>query len=273
MEVLEIREKIEDKLKKILKKENIEFNVKTDAYGHSAGDSVENLLKINLSDNEWKIFFTHEFIEKILEIYGENRDVLEQFLENIWWGNMKIHTKKQINEFFSGKSVSSYQQAGADIVLFYGENLKENPEKIILINAKSHNLDRNSRAPNIMSAQRILENCNVLLKKNMLDETEYWFIGVDYSPIEDKKDIGEVKSFHLKDLFKINTNSISQINFDAAIQIQSHVNDMEEINQNKKEFIMSLNNIFIDAWNTHSEKKSEKYGKLYSDICKELKKD
>lgn len=265
MQVNEIRNKIEKSIQKSMKSEKLTFTIKSGAYGHSAGDAVENLIKNILKNDGWDVYFTEEFIEKVFNKIGNDKNKINSFLDKMWWSDLPIYSKNQLNNYLKGKHIGGYQQAGADIVLFYGDDLRDEYEKIILINAKSHNIDRNSRAPNIISAQRLLEFCNKLLSsENKLKYAEYWFVGVNHISIG--KNTAEIKSILIKDLFKINTNKITQINFDAAIQIQTHIKDMEEINQTKEEFIRKLSNLFIETWYKHSNQKTKKYEKLVNDI-------
>lgn len=271
MEVEEIREKIESDFDEILaSKENLKFSIGSNAYGHSAGDSIEGWLKTNFLKKGWNVYYTHEFLFEVFQIIGKDEKKLIKFLDNIWWGKFSIYKKGQITNFIKGVPIGTYQQAGADIVLFYGTDLKKEPEKVILLNAKSHNITRRSRAPNIMSAQRLLEFFNDILGKGkMINDAEYWFVGVNYDNNND--DTGEVKQIYIKDLFKIDVTKISQINFDAAIQIQCHVEDMQEIKQSKLEFIERISNLFIETWRKHSERKTIKYEKLVNNIFSLLK--
>lgn len=269
----QIRAKIELQFAELLKKgENLTFPVRTDAYGHAAGDSIENWLKKHLSEMGWTVYFANEFLTEIFPLIGPDRDKLNKFLNNIWWGNLKIHKKGQIDNFIKGNPIGTNQQAGADIVLFYGKDLKSEPEKVILINAKSHKIVRNSRAPNIMSAQRLLENINNILSLNadMFYDIEYWFLGVDY--IELEPGLAKAESINIKDLFRIDTSAISQINFDAAIQIQFNVRDIPEIDQTRIQFLDRISKLFIDTWKRHAERKSEKYEKLVNEIKDKLSK-
>lgn len=269
----DIRKKIELEFIKIFEEEdNLKFAVDSGAYGHSAGDAIEEWLKTNLLEKGWDVYYTHEFLSKIFPLIGKDRQKIINYLDNIWWGNL-IHTRRQIGQFINGDEIGPYQQAGADIVLFYGDNVENEPEKLILINAKSHNIGRQSRAPNIISAQKILTYFYETLKKDdeMINDFEYWFFGVNNSQISPK--LGKVESICIKDLFKIDTDSISQINFDAAIQIQFHLDEMPEVKQSKLEFIDRLADLFIEKWRIHSERKGKKYEDLYKNIKCELSND
>lgn len=266
MSVIEIENTVEEYFKNLLESDDeIIISISSKSYGHATGDTIEELLLNHLQECGLDAYFTSDFVEEVFKTIGPNKRRLERSLDKIWWSKLPLYSTNQKNNFLKGKPVGSYQQAGADIVIFYGEDLAKEPEKAILVNAKSHSLDRKSRAPNIISAQRLLEFCRELLKEEeMLEYAEYWFIGVNHKQIN--KDNAKVKDILVKDLFKIDVSKIPQINFDAAIQIQSHVEDMAQLDQNKKQFIKDLINRFIESWNHHKNKKEEKYIKLYNDI-------
>lgn len=270
MDVNEIRAKIENEIPKILN-ENATIRIRDDAYGHSAGDSIEEYIKKLLLRVGLEAYYTNEFVEKFFNLVGRDQTKLNNILNDLWWNDLPLYSTKQKTNFLNGKKIGGYQQAGADIVIFYGNNLLKEPEKIILINAKSHNIDRKSRAPNIISAQRLLEFCNKILSTpEKLNNTEYWFMGVNHTSID--ASTAEIKSIMIKDLFKINTDKITQINFDAAIQIQTHIKDMEEIPQTKKEFIKNLSELFIKTWHRHTNQKTRKYENLVEEINSKITK-
>ncbi|MEK6906845.1 MAG: HincII family type II restriction endonuclease [Nanoarchaeota archaeon] len=209
--------------------------------------------------------FTSEIFNKLGDI-----DKILKFLRGTFWDKLLI-TKKQFDDFKEGKHLKRWQQEGADLVLFYGEDLLKEPNKVILLNVKSHESSRKSRDPNIMSAQRLIEYINDLIGridgKNLLDNAELWFIGVNYLATEKG---GKITGIFVKDLFKLDVSLIPQINFDAAIQIQWHVENMKEIEQSNKEFAIKLLDEFIIRWEKHSKHKDSKYKILAKSIKSKL---
>ena len=266
MLVNDIREKVEGFFSKLLDSDEEQIiSISSGSYGHATGDTIEALLLGHLQECGLDAYYTNQFVEEVFKLVGPNKNRLENYLDGIWWSKLPLYSTQQKKNFLNGKPVGSYQQAGADIVVFYGDDLYREPEKVILINAKSHSLDRKSRAPNIISAQRLLEFCRELLRSdNDLEYAEYWFIGVNHKQINDRQ--AQVEDIIVKDLFKIDVSKITQINFDAAIQIQTHIEDMVEIEQTKAQFIKSLSSRFIQDWQHHRDKKEEKYVKLYDEI-------
>ena len=261
-----IKKEIIDKFKELLKQKQVISSINTeDAYGHSAGTPMEEFVKHKLIEAGWEVYYPNRFLNKIFNKIGKDRTKIEKYTEDKWWGTL-LFSKKQIIDFLADKKVNRWQQEGADLVLVR-DDFFDNAEDIILINVKSHNLDRDSRAPNIMSVQRLLEFFKRILNKDnyeeLLTKINLLFIGVDYK-IKDGNCI--LKNVHVKDLYKLDSSQIPQINFDAAIQLQWHVCDMVEKEQTKKEFILTLAKCFKEQWDKHSEKKSKKYTKLVKEI-------
>lgn len=269
--VVQLRKSIEKLFTTVLKNNNklkIVGDINEEAYGHTAGTPIEDWAKICL-ETEFKVYYPNEILLEIFKIFKKAKDIIK-FLDTIWWSKL-LFTKKQLTDFLNGDEVKRWQQEGADLVLFYGEKLITDSNKVILINVKSHNSSRESRAPNIMSAQRLLEFFDYTLSKsdgqNRLDQMELLFLGVDYVTSGNQATVNKI---HIKDLFKLDIKEMPLINFDAAIQIQWHVKDMKEINQTKKAFILNLSDEFIKSWNHHRESKQVKYEKLVKDIRNKL---
>jgi hypothetical protein len=263
----EIKQKIKEQFKKLLSEKPtlIKGLDNPEAYGHAAGTPLEEWVKQELKIHKWRVYFPNEFLA---EIFNKIKDIpkILIFLKSCWW-NRLIFTPKQLLAFREGKEIQRWQQEGADLVLFYGEDIIKEPNKIILLNVKSHESSRDSRPPNIMSAQRLLEFfSNLSDMKNseeMLKLSELWFLGGVYSATSGG---GKLESITIKDLFRLDVSKIPQINFDAAIQIQWHVTDMIEISQTKKKFVNSLADDFLKRWNHHSCSKQKKYESLVKKI-------
>ena len=109
----------------------------------------------------------------------------------------------------------------ADIVLFYGKNLVEDMNRLIIINAKSHNKTKKSQPPNIVSVERLVANQLAIIDNFPLDKKKqeilfsyrkYWIIAIDYIPVSDSSTESLVSHIHLKDLYKTDGRKI-YINF------------------------------------------------------------
>ena len=266
----EIKEKVMGQLDEIVSKDVFIKSLNDpEAYGHSAGTPLEYWVKEQLSDKGWKVYFPNEFLSEIFDGLKELA-AIKDFLKCVFWEKLLI-TKKQFEDFEQGKPLKRWQQEGADLVLFYGSNLIKEPNKVILLNVKSHELSRKSRDPNIMSAQRLIEFIKSLWNKKdgekLLESVRLWFIGVNYAATEKG---GKIKCIFVKDLFKLDVSKIPQINFDAAIQIQWHVENMIEKEQTNQEFALSLSKEFIERWDKHSIQKGNKYREITDGIKRRL---
>ena len=267
MTTKKIRQEIEEHLRAMLKEgKGLTIKVDEDAYGHLAGTRVEEWMRQRLIKKNWQVFYPNTFLEKVFRRVGRDRQKIEKIINENWWGSLLV-TRRQIFDFLDGKHIGRWQQEAADLVLFYENDILKDSENVVLLNVKSHNISRESRPPNIMSAQRLLEFLHkIVVQKGFdgqLEKVQLWFLGVGYIS---KKSIGTIQEVHLKDLFKLDISEIPQINFDAAIQIQWHVKDMIEIKQSKKEFVRNLAKTFLDQWREHAKGKGEKYTKLVKDI-------
>lgn len=267
----EIKKKITIQLQKLVSQNDIFIKGldNLEAYGHSAGNPLELWIKEELTKNGWKVYFPNKFISEIFDKIGDLPKII-QFLKGTFWDKLLI-TRKQFEDFLAKKPIMRWQQEGADLVLFYGKDIIKEPNKVILLNVKSHEFSRKSRNPNIMSAQRLLEYLESLIGrengKELLKLSCLWFVGVTYNAT---KDGGKLVGIYIKDLFKIDTSKIPQINFDAAIQIQWHVENMIEIEQNNEDFALRLSEEFIKRWKKHSRHKEEKYTQLVQKIKERL---
>lgn len=265
------KEFIKELFRKILDSDEtliIDSIIEADAYGHLAGTPIEEWVRLKLLDWNIKTLYPNIFIKKFFDKIGPDKVRLKKFREEIWWGKLLI-SNKQIYDYCAGRTVMRWQQEGADLIFVEQENFTATPEDIVLINVKSHNNTRRSRPPNILSGQRLLEllSHNVQRNQGTLDSMNYWFIGVAYTPTDDG---AIVKGVWVKDLFKLDVEKIPQINFDAAIQIQWHVEDMIEKDQTRKQFAKELALKFMEQWTHHSNYKTEKYRRLTENILKSI---
>lgn len=264
-----IRKKIESKFSGI-DYENEKINGLTiNSQGHEGGVKVENWVEKKLEEIEWNasVFSSEDFIENYLESIGRDEKRVSEELCDKWWGLKVLVTKKQIDEFLANKKVSKWQQAFADIVIFYGGDMTVNPNKLFLINVKSHNVEKKGRHPNIVSSLRVMRLFrDILIREDAnqsIKELNLFFIGVDFSP---KLEYADVKKTYIKDFFKLDVGKIPQINFDAAIQMQWHVDEMVEIEQNKYDMIKNFSSLVYEKWKEQAKRRTLQFKKLHDTI-------
>ncbi|MDG6970670.1 MAG: HincII family type II restriction endonuclease [Nitrososphaerota archaeon] len=194
--------------------------------------------------------------------------ILDALQSETWWATLLVN-RQTVTDFLRSGNCSPWQQAGADIVLVQGVYPFNRANELTLINVKSHSVDRDSRPPNIMSGQRLLEFFHYLLTRGdrleSLTAANLWFIGVGYDGRS-----GTIRTTQVKDLFKLAVDRIPQINFDAAIQLQFDVDKIPEVVQSRTDFVRQLAERFIKDWRVHSLSKERRYSRLTSEIIARL---
>ncbi len=242
------------------------ISVSRRASGSASGLPFEPWTRDVLRNCGLSAFLQEEFIEVIVREMRkrgyDNERIVEIIKEKTWWG-MKNYmiSKRQLEAALNGTDIPTYQQSIADIVLFYGNDIINDINDIVIINVKSHDIDKESRDPNIISAKRVLEFFKDLLGKSIIypdfiEKANLWFIGFYYKRY---RGYGEIKEIHVKDFLKLDVTRIPVINFDAAIQIQWHVKNMvEKENIDKLEFIKNLAEECLKRWQEFVRKRTPK---------------
>ncbi|WOV93929.1 MAG: HincII family type II restriction endonuclease [Candidatus Nitrosoabyssus spongiisocia] len=261
------KNKIKSYLNKSVSSNPVILGIDKTSFGHSAGNIFEEWTFNNLKskDSNFEIWRPNEFLN--LAVQQNNGNSITKSLTQTWWADLHFNSKI--------KDVINYdrtQQDGADLLLHYGDTktILTNMNNVILINVKSHNADKDGRDPNILSAYRLLKFLNgVLHNKNPqknLNRISYWIIGFSYKYDKIIKQT-KITEVNVKDLFLLDVDSMPNINFDSAIQIQWHPSKMSEIhNQSKKQFVDKLVDKFDHAWIKHKTSKDERFNTLLGDI-------
>lgn len=241
------------------------------SFGHTASGVIEDwtVEKLNAMNQNFHAFFPEILLETLFNKIGKNRKKIQDCLDQCWW-SCWLGTKRYVEDFLKGKKLERSQQDGADILLFYGQDIVKDINSIILINAKSHNLSRQSRPPNIISCKRLLDDFYCLLYsphyEKWFPQVNYWFISSSWE-FQTK---AQVKEIHIKDLFKLDLEKSSglTINFDAAIQLQCHVNSMIENKQTKKDFMKNFSMKYLDDWKSFAKRRAGTNTKMVELILK-----
>jgi len=134
----------------------------------------------------------------------------------------------------------------------------------VLLNIKSAEIDGGrpqGRPPNIISALRLLDFLANLLgeKPSLVDKAAIWFLAFYYRRRDSEHVVIESSCF--RDLFKLDLSRApsSLINFDAAIQIQWHVMDMQmREDQTVKGFAKELANHCEREWRDFSKERTKR---------------
>ncbi|MEM0066376.1 MAG: HincII family type II restriction endonuclease [Sulfolobales archaeon] len=274
----DLRRKVIENLSEAIKDPNRKvIAVHQRASGSASGLPFELWTKEVLNERGLKVFLQEEFIKELVSAMKNKRIVPDKIIKTIrektWYGLQDyVISREQLKSALEGKEVNTYQQSMADLVLFYGKDLIEDINDVILINVKSHDIEKESRPPNIISAKRVLEFIRDVLTycPNLLDKVSLWFLGIYYRRRGSNAEIVEV---HAKDFFKLDVTKIPIINFDAAIQIQWHVKDMIEIPDiNRMMFIENLAVEYLKRWEQFAKRRSENVRRLVNELIDLIRK-
>jgi hypothetical protein len=262
----EIKSKVVECLTKYPNK--IVHGVSRRAHGSAAGIPFEEWVVNALKSCKLNAFLQEEFVGYIVEelrSLGFSLNGIKRIIfEKTWWGSYVVSE----NQLKAAKP-SAYQQSLADVIVFYGENVSKELNNILIVNVKSHDLRKDSRPPNIISALRVLEFGKDLLMKaqhypDFIDKANIIFVGIYYS-VEDNN--ARIDSIHVKDFFKLDVDKMPPINFDAAIQIQWHVRDMVENPAiGKLTFLEKLARKYLTEWQEFVGKRTKHAKELISKL-------
>ena len=243
------------------------------ARGSAAGIPFEEWVVNALKSCELNAFLQEGFIEYVVKEL--RKLVSSSFIENIvfektWWGSYVV-SESQLKAALKNGKPTVYQQSLADVIVFYGSDVSRDLNDVLVINVKSHDVNKQSRPPNIISALRVLEFGKDLLMKAQdypyfIDKANIIFVGIYYS-IEDN--ICHIKNIYVKDFFKLDVNKMPPINFDAAIQIQWHVRDMKENPYiDKTTFLENLVKKYFIEWQKFMGERTKNIENLINELNK-----
>jgi hypothetical protein len=258
MAVEEIRQIVKEFCEKIneseVKKKPI-ISVPRGATGSAAGLPFEKWFQKAISDKiKYEVFGRLDFMNYILENYNISLDIL---LKTTWWGGFQQFTPENIRRVKKGEKPKLQQTLG-DIIIKYGNDLND----IILINVKATEVSNGEpvgRPPNIISAYRLLRFFLELFnnKPHLIKKVNVWLVGFDYNPLEEEK--VRIRQCHFKNLFWLDLDKAPPINFDAAIQIQWHLRDMIECEeQTVEDFAQKLAYKYRAEWKAFVNQRNEK---------------
>lgn len=219
-------------------------------YGHAIGSRVEtfahDLLQKCLPgvNDQISVHWPHEFLNKLLGKHQMMGLDHAGIISRTWWGKLLLQKSPKFETY------KQTQGLGADLISHYGDGF-DDLDGVILLNVKSRNLDRKGRHPNIISAYRLLDYFSSIGNEkpagDSLDKVQYWVMGFDHKS-------GLIQNVHVKDLFKLDVSKMPAINFDAALQLQWHVSEMETLpNQTNREFVSNFTEKFNADWIEHKE--------------------
>ena len=248
-------------MEKMLRKYSLNQNIdtsKTGEFGHGVGSKFEEYAHGKLQDcfakdaPQIKIYWPHKFLTSL---YTQHTDQQRSssILNDAWWPALLLNQNPQLKKY------QKTQNMGADLMCYYGNADFTDIDEVILLNIKSRNMARRGRHPNIISAYRLLQYFAHVrehkFQQAFLNKMEYWVVGFDHKN-------QKITNVYVRDLFKLDTSKMPRINFDAAMQIQWHLDHMITLPQQTKiEFIRKFTQKFNDDWLHHTRTRTRNINK------------
>lgn len=93
-----------------------------------------------------------------------------------------------------------------------------------IIDVKTRNLGKKAQQPNIISALKLAEMCKLMIENNDYNGFNFTYVGIDWSEKGAKL---ECEHAYVRELFKAPPADL-YINWAAALQIQFHVEDLNQ---------------------------------------------
>jgi len=259
----EVRERIEGVFSE-LSEGDLSFERRDQMVGHAAGIFVRNKIKEILSPH-LDVLEPEDFLAEKLNPHKaifanaiDKRDFMKRLiirLKGKWWWKLCFRSKSKVESYLSTNQTLGYKQEDTpDIIIGLSQP--------VFLNIKSHNLEKKSRPPNIMSAKKLLDlfawitSQNPSNRTSILENIALLFVGVSWR--QENHEI-KFKSIEVRDLFALDLDQLPTINFDAAIQIQWHVSDMVELAPPlpRLNFVEKFVTTFNERWGQHVSKRSK----------------
>jgi len=256
--------------------ENKIINIPVGATGSAAGLPFEDWfyqeLRSRITGLGFEIFRPFDFVLYIInEIIDQRRIPLDQLRNNVWWWSIQQFSESLIKRVREGERPKQ-QQAMGDIIVKYGIDLND----VVLINVKATEVDKRGkpvgRPPNIISSLRLLEFLHRLFTKhrNLIDKVNIWLVCFHY--YRPRPGIAKIHKAIFRDLFKLDLSKAPSINFDAAIQIQWHVEEMiEDPSLTIEKFAIILARKLLDEWERFYQKRDRKIRKLTEELLQAIR--
>ena len=125
-----------------------------------------------------------------------------------------------------------------------------------IIDVKTRNMSKSAQAPNIISAYKLAKTCAL-----MIDNEEFDNIGIDYIEVDwiEEGDVLIATNAHHGDVFKADPNTL-YINWSAAMQIQFHVNELDQSwSGSREEWAYSYLKAFVLSAEARCQKMRDSY--------------
>lgn len=220
--------------------------------GHAAGEPFEKIVYRKLKEEYAdKIYKQYEYLNDIYLRNPKHITAAQRYalLDSPTALFLLSRSNKATKEWSPDHIFEEKQNDTADI-LYYNNGYYD------IIDVKTRNTSKIAMPPNIISAYKLAKTCAI-----MIDNNEYNKINIDYIEI-DWEENGEylrcTNAYH-GNLFKTNPESL-YINWAAAMQIQFHVSELEQLwNGSREEWAKDYIRAFVRSAENRCQSMRKKY--------------
>lgn len=188
--------------------------------GHAAGEPFEKCVYHKLKKKYSScIFKQYEFLNDIYLRHPKHITVEQRYaLMDSPTAMFLLSRGDKATKAWSPVNVFEEKQNDTADILYYYDHFYD------IIDVKTRNISKKGMPPNIISSYKLAKTC-----ANMIDNDEYDRIDIDYLEIDWVEEGDKLKCIdaHHGELFKADPASL-YINWAAAMQIQFHVNELDQ---------------------------------------------
>lgn len=201
--------------------------------------------------------------EFIKNQYPENTFRQFEYLNSLFSKNKDAKTVEARNNIFESPTILFLLDRGkAAVEKWSFENPFEEKQndtadvliakdkKFELIDVKTRNMGKTAQAPNIISAFKLAQTCAKMIDNNDFDLFDINYFQVDWHLKGDKLECTSASS---AELFKSSPENL-YINWAAAMQIQFHVNELDQSFKGPRE---AWAKSYLEHFTTQARKRSE----------------
>lgn len=214
--------------------------------GHAAGEPFDKFVN-QLIKNQYPED-TYRQYEYLNSLFSKNKDAKTVEARNNLFESPTIlflldRGKSAVEKWTFDNPFEEKQNDTADILVTRNK-------KFELIDVKTKNLGKNAQAPNIISAFKLAQTCAKMIDNNDFDLFDINYFQVDWELCGEKL---ICKNAFSAELFKSTPEEL-YINWAAAMQIQFHVDELNQTFKNSRE---QWARNYLKHFTTQARKRSE----------------
>lgn len=172
-------------------------------------------------------------------------------------------SKKALKNWSLDTPFEEKQNDTAESIVFSDKILNFNSPLVSFVDVKSQNSSKKSQAPNIISANKLINASEEIIEDGNRVDFEILYMGVKFHEDEiNNQKLLIADNWAVVDLFKIDPEAL-YINWSAALQIQFHPFNVDQsYTGTHKEWLMSFVKFYIKSLEKRTFKQQESIDKL-----------